>query len=178
MEFETPKFRPKNPLGSGLTSSPNRGTQQGFSRFVRHGRKSARFENEANEIDFYPKILDLKFIIWTSKPQISSKKSLGKWVNQSPKQGYSATTALEKCGSWQRGKRDCFRSENCRFKVQYMDFQTPKISSKNSLGKWVNQCPKQGNSARFSADFIDCVGKVSELKTRQTRLFSIWKMQI
>ena len=68
MDFETPKFRPKTPSGSGLTSAPNRGTQQGFSRFYRLRWKSERVENEANAIVFDWKIADLKFRIWTSKP--------------------------------------------------------------------------------------------------------------
>ena len=32
-DFESPKFEQKNPLESGLTSIPNRGTQQGFGKF-------------------------------------------------------------------------------------------------------------------------------------------------
>ena len=68
MDFETPKFRPKTPSGSRLTSAPNRGTQQGFSRFYRLRWKSERVENEANAIVFDLQIADLKFRIWTFKP--------------------------------------------------------------------------------------------------------------
>ena len=66
--FKPPKFHPKTPSGSGLTSAPNRGTQQGFSRFYRLSWKSERVENEANAIVFDRKIADLKFSIWTFKP--------------------------------------------------------------------------------------------------------------
>ena len=68
MDFETPKFRPKTPSGSRLTSAPNRGTQQGFSRFYRLRWKSAEVDNEANAIVFDQKIADLKFSIWALRP--------------------------------------------------------------------------------------------------------------
>ena len=32
--FKPPKFHPKTPSGSGLTSAPNRGTQQGFQQIL------------------------------------------------------------------------------------------------------------------------------------------------
>ena len=69
MDFEIPKFHRKTPSGSGLTSTLNRGTQQGFSRFYRLSWKSERVENEANVIVFEQKISDLKFSIWNLKPQ-------------------------------------------------------------------------------------------------------------
>ena len=62
MDFETPKFLPKDPSVSGLTRAPNRGTQQ------RLRWKSAEVDNEANAIVFDLQIADLKFRIWTFKP--------------------------------------------------------------------------------------------------------------
>ena len=73
MEFEIPKFHRKNPPGSRLTRAPNRGTQQGFSRFYRLSWKSEHVEKEANAFFFKQKIADLKFYIWTLKSQIFVK---------------------------------------------------------------------------------------------------------
>ena len=74
MEFEIPKFHRKNPPGSRLTRAPNRGTQQGFSRFYRLSWKSEHVEKEANAIIFKQKIAYLKLCIWTLESQTFIEK--------------------------------------------------------------------------------------------------------
>ena len=91
MDFGHPKFRPKTPSGSGLTSALNRDTQQGFSRFDRQDRKSKLVKNEANAIDSYPKIAHLKFIIFGNpkfRPKTTLRSGLTSALNKGTQQGF------------------------------------------------------------------------------------------